>query len=195
MPNSTTETSIIDRALQLLGYAAISSAQQVGSRGAKSMQRAYQSVKLAELQKFTWHFAIKRALLTASGTPPVHTKANAFPLPGDFIMLAPEDQESEFPLKNDWILEGGSIITDDDGPLPIRYISSNVTESMFDALFAEALSAALAIACGEELTNSQSKIDRVMQIYDEQISKAKNRGSILLAKQRVPVSSWISARG
>lgn len=195
MPSSTSQTSIIDRGLQLLGYAAISSPSQVGSRGAKAMQRAYDPVKLSELQKHYWHFAIKRALLPASGTPPVHTKANAFPLPGDYIMLAPEDQTSDLQLKNDWVVEGGSIITDDDGPLPIRYVCSSVLESQFDAIFAEALSAGLALACCEELTNSQSKLDRVGQIYDLQISEAKKRGSILVQKARVPVSPWLSMRG
>jgi hypothetical protein len=195
MPNSTSETSIIDRALQLLGYSQIASSQQVGNRGAKSMKRAYTPVKLAELQKNYWHFSIVRALLPASLTPPVHTKRNAYPLPGDFIMLAPEDQYGSYPTANDWIVEGGQIISDDNGPLPIRYVSSNVLESQFDALFAEGLSAALAIACGEELTNSQSKIDRATALYIEQIQEAKKRGSILTQKARLPVSSWISARG
>ena len=111
-------------------------------------------------------------------------------------MLAPEDQDSnELQLKNDWIVEGGSILSDESSPLPIRYVSSNVLESQFDAIFAEALSAALALACCEELTNSQSKLDRVGTIYDFQINEAKKRGSILVQKARVPVSSWISARG
>lgn len=195
MPNSTTDTSIIDRALQLLGFAQIASSNQVGSRGAKSMQRAYLPVKLSELQKNYWHFAIKRAQIPASSTKPVHTKQSAFPLPPDYIMLAPEDMYGTFPLKNDWILEGGQIISDDPGPLRIRYVSSATTENMFDALFAEAFSAALAISCCEELTNSQSKLDRVVQIYEEQMGLARKRGSILIQKPMAPVSSWISERG
>lgn len=195
MPNSTTETSIIDRGLQILGYSEISSPQQVGSRGAKAMRRAYTPVKLSELQKNMWHFAIKRALIAASGTPPVHTKKNAFPLPGDCLMLAPEDQDGQFPLNNGRIVEGGAIISDEDGPIKIRYVSANVSETLFDAIFAEMLSAALAIACGEELTNSQSKIQTAGAIYDEQVNLARKRGAILNPKPRVPVSSWISSRG
>lgn len=195
MPNSTSSTSITDRALQLLGFGAISSTNQVGSRGAKAIQRAYDSVKQSELQKHYWHFAIKRASLTASATKPVHTKANAFPLPGDYIMLAPEDQYGDFQLRNDWIMEGGRIISDEGGPLLIRYVSNSVIESQFDAIFAEAMSAALAIACCEELTNSQAKLDRVAQIYENQIQEAKQRGSILTQKPRLPIGSWISARG
>ena len=196
MPNTTTDTSIIDRGLQLLGFSAITTAQQVGSRGAKAMQRCYVSIKLSELQKNYWHFAIKRASLAASSTPPVHTKGFAYPLPSDFIMLAPIDNDgSDFQLKHDWVVENGAIITDDSAPLLIRYVSSNIQESSFDACFAEALSAALAINCCEELTNSQSKLDRVMALYEEQVGMARQRGAILIQKARVPVSPWISKRG
>lgn len=195
MPSSTSQTSITDRALQLLGYAQVSSPQQVANRGAKAILRAYDSVKLSELQKNMWHFAIKRASLVASAVKPVHTKANAFPLPGDYLMLAPPDQYGSFPDSNDWTVEAGSIISDDAGPLKIRYVSSQVSESLFDAIFAEGLSAALAMATCEELTNSQSKLDHVSQLYDFQISLAKQRGSILIQKNRIPVASWISSRG
>lgn len=195
MPNTTSQTSVIDRGLQLLGFSAITTAQQVGSRGAKAMQRAYRSVLLSELQKNYWHFATKRATLAASATPPVHTKQFAYPLPGDYIMLCPEDNEgADFMLKRGWVLEGGSIITDDSSPLYIRYISSDILEAQFDAVFAEALSAALAMACCEELTNSQSKLDRVTALYEEQMGIARQRGAILIQKARVPVSPWISKR-
>ena len=196
MPNSTTQTSVIDRGLQLLGYAAITSAQQVGSRGAKAMQRAYSSVLQSELQKNYWHFSIKRASIAASATPPVHTKGFAYPLPGDYLMVAPDDDDgSDFMHRKDWVLEQGHIITDDSSPLYIRYVSNDIIESQFDAIFAEAMSAALAMACCEELTNSQSKFDRVAALYEMQINNAKQRGAILIRKARLPISPWISKRG
>ena len=190
-----TKTSIVNRALQILGYQSVSSIQQVGDRGAKAMERAYTSVLESELQKHYWHFAIKRASIPKSATPPVHTKDNAYPLPGDYIMLAPEDQLSDFPLANGWFIESGSIITNDASPLLIRYVSNSITESSFDALFAEAFAAALALATGEELTQSAGKIERAGAIYLEQIGLAKRRGSIINPKPRAPVSPWISMRG
>ena len=195
MPASTTQTSIANRGLQILGYPAITSIGQPGDRGAKAMNRAYQPVHLSELQKNYWHFATLRAQLAASATAPLHSKAYAYPLPNDYIMLAPEDQFGNYPEKKDWIIESGHIITDDQAPLKIRYISSAVTEAMFDAIYAEALSAALAVATGEELTQSNTKVERAMQIYLEQINLARKRGSILTPKARLPVSPWISMRG
>lgn len=195
MPNSTTETSITDRALQLLGFGQIASTQQVGSRGAKSMQRAFTPVKLSELQKHFWYFSMKRAVIPASATPPLHTKSYAYPLPSDCLMLAPSDQVADFPLKKDWVVEGNQIITNDKSPLWIRYVSIDVPVSTFDAIFSEALSAALALACCEELTNSNAKQQNIAALYDEQINMAKKRGSILIQKARAPVSPWISRRG
>lgn len=194
MPNSTSKTSICDRALQILGMAQVGSVPQVGSAGAKAMERAYTPVKLSELTKHYWHFSIKRAALAASSTPPVHTKASAYPLPGDYLMLAPEDIESDYQVPNDWIVEGGHIITNDTGQLLIRYVSSDVTEALFDAIFAEALAAALAVATGRQLTNSAGVVAEAAAIYDEQIEIAKLRGSIIQQKPRVPVSPWISRR-
>jgi len=195
LANSTTKTSIIDRALQILGMKGITSPQEVGSRGARSMLRTYDATLLSELTKNYWAFAIKRAELPASGTPPVHTKTNLFPLPGDFLMLAPQDQYGEFNLANDWIIEGNNIVSDESGPIYIRYVSSDITENQYNPIFAEALSAALAIATGEELTNSAGKVQRAMFIYDNQISEARKNNSIISQKPRTPVSSWISARG
>ncbi len=195
MPNLTTQTTIVNRALQIVGYKSVSSIQQVGDRGAKAMETAWTPVLLSELQKNFWAFSIKRATLAASATPPVHTKTNAFPFPPDYIMLAPEDQYGDFPLKNDWIVEGTSIITDDSGPLYIRYVSSSITPDMFDAIFAEAYAAALAVATSEQLNQSNSKLQSAAAIYETQISLARRRGAILNPKQRLPVSPWISKRG
>lgn len=195
MPVTITKNSICDRALQVLGYSSVSSVPQAGSRGAKSMERAYNGVKLSELQKHFWHFAIKRALVPASATPPVHTKRAAYPLPNDYLMLAPEDQDGDFPVKNDWILEAGHIISDETGPLAIRYISLDVSETLFDPIFAEALALALALTCCEELTSSNTKTSNIAALYDQQISIARKRGSILVQKQRAPISPWISMRG
>ncbi len=194
MPSSITQTTIADRALQLLGYQAISSTQQVGSKGARAMNRAYPSTKLSELTKNNWAFAIKRATLPASGTKPVHTKTNAFELPTDYLMLAPPDQFDSFQLRNDWTIEGKQIISDDSGPILIRYVA-NIDESFFDAVFAEALSCALAISTCEELTNSNSKLANLISVYQEQISVAKRRGAILSQKPTLPLSPWISMRG
>ena len=153
MAQTTSQTSICNRALQILGYQPISSITD-GSRGARAMQRAYQSVLISMLRDNFWNFAIKRASLNASATPPLFGPANSYPLPPDFLDMAPPDQTygvafggyiSGPPNVNDYQIEGQSIVSDQVAPINIRYVSSAVTESMFDASFAEAFAALLAV--------------------------------------------------
>lgn len=167
------------------------------------MLRAYASVLADELRAHHWNFALKRAILPASATPPAFGKANYFPLPPDFLDLAPLDPTfgangggpiSGPPAITDWQIEGMQIASDDKPPLQIRYISSAITESMFDPNFCEALSAKLAAMCCEELTQSNSKLAAAGQIYDRAIERAKNRNAFENRPVQPQLDSWISAR-
>lgn len=158
------------------------------------MLRAYDSIFLSELRANTWNFSIVRANLTASAFPPIFGKARAFPLPGDFLFLAPNETTLNAPRTRDWQIEGSSIITDDVSPLPIRYVSLNITESMFDVLFAEAFAIALARGTCEEITNSNTKLMGLKGDYIETIVKAKKRNAIENAPAKQPTCSWITVR-
>lgn len=163
------------------------------------MQRAYDPVLLSELRKHTWNFSIRRANLPADATAPVFGKTKYFPLPGDYLFLAPEETTFSDPSRRDFNLETLNnslcIVSNLDAPLPIRYVSSNITESLFDPLFAEGLSAALAVACCEEITNSGSKIQTASAIYKEQMQLAKRRNAFENAPVKSPTCSWIYVRG
>lgn len=194
MPSEITQTTIVDRALQLVGYKSVSGIQQ-NDRGARAMLRAYKPVLYSMLQENYWGFSIKRATITKDTIAPIHGYKNRFKLPGDFIMLAPEDQRlTDYPLKTDWIIEGEYILSDDDSPLDIRYVSSSITENMFPPLFAEAFSAQLAVSTVEELTQSNTKLQNLFSILERQVNMAKKRNFIISPKPRAPVSSWISGR-
>lgn len=213
MGSTTTQTSIANRALQILGYQTISSIQE-NSRGAKAMLRAYQPVLLSELRKNYWNFATTRASLNAAAVGPAFGKSNYFPLPGDFLCLAPPDQLygvsgggtlagdqilAGTPIiagapNVDWQIEGNQIATNQIGPLNIRYITSSVTESMFDPCFDEAFAAALALMTCEELTQSNTKLASVGQIYDGAIEIAKKRNAFDGRPIQPPTDNFIIAR-
>lgn len=198
MASSTTQTTIVNRALQILGYKAVGSIND-NDRGARAMLRAYQSVRDDELRAHHWSFALKRAILPASATPPAFGKTNYFPLPADFLDLAPLDPTysstgSGPPDITDWQIEGNQIASDDEAPINIRYVSGAITESLFDPNFAEAFSAKLAAMCCEELTQSNSKLAAAGAIYDRAIDRAKNRNAFENRPVQPQLDSWISAR-
>ena len=202
MPSTITQTTIINRALQLLGYKPVGSIQD-NDRGARAMNRAYYSVLYKELRSNFWGFAVTRASLAANATPPLFGANYAYPLPGDFLDLAPPDPmfsaNAGGPVagnmtQNDWRIEEGQILSDMAPPLQIRYITSNLTESQFDASFAEAFAAALAVQTCEELTNSNAKIATAGKIYDDAIELAKQRNAFESRPMKAPVSLWLSKR-
>lgn len=193
MAATTTRISIANRALQLLGSQSISSINE-NSIGAKSILRAYDAVFLAELRKYTWNFSIKRASLAADPTAPIFGKHRYFRLPGDFLFLAPEETTFIEPRRRDFTIEGTSIVSDLDAPIAVRYVSSSIVEGDFDVLFAEALSAALAAACCEEITNSNTKVQTAMSQYELTIRQARKRNAIENAPVKSPVCSFIAVR-
>lgn len=213
MGSTTTQTSIANRALQLLGSQPISSLIE-NSRGAKSVNRAYSPVLLSELRKNYWNFSIKRASLPADAVGPAFGKTNYFTLPPDFLDLAPPDMIfgvsgggtlagnqilagtpiiSGSPIV-DWLIEGNKIATNQSAPLNIRYVSSAITEAGFDACFDEAFSAALACMCCEELTQSNTKLQALEQIYDTAIEIAKKRNAFEGRPVQPPTDTYVIAR-
>ncbi len=202
MASTTTQTTIINRALQILGYKAVGNITD-NDRGARAMLRAWDSVLADELRAHFWNFAIKRAILPASAIGPAFGKANYYPLPPDFLDLASPDQVfgsngagfvAGAPPITDWQIEGNQIASDDPSPLEIRYVSSDITVSLFDANFAEALSAKLAAMACEELTQSNTKLASAGAIYDRAIERAKNRNAFENRPVQPQTDTWISAR-
>lgn len=188
-----TKIGIINDALQQLGQSSIASLNE-NSRGAKAMLRAYDFAVLSELGAHNWKFAIKRANIAADATAPIFGKARYFPLPGDYLRLCPNETTYNNPDRRDWEVEGLNIVSDDESPLPIRYISSATPESSFHILFAKSLSCILAEATCEEITNSNTKIQTIQARYMEAIKRARKTNAIEGPPVKQPTCSWISER-
>lgn len=213
MASSTTKTTIANRSLQILGYKSIGSLSD-NDRGARAINRAYDPCLESVLRSNFWSFAIKRAILPASTTTPSFGKALYFPLPGDFLMIAPPDQSMSYILGaitvnpsapntsaiyNDWQIEafpggGIAIASDDQAPLYLRYISNAITESMFDPCFAEALACEIAAMTCEELTQSNTKLAAIGKMYDDTINLAKKRNAFEMMPVQPPIDPWILVR-
>lgn len=213
--STTSKTTIVNRALQLVGYKPVNSIND-NDRGARAMLRAYQPVLEAVLRENFWSFSIKRGIIAASVTQPVFGKTNYFPLPGDFIMLAPPDQYTNYAFGaipaglipstpntgmnyTDWQIEafpggGQAIVSDGPSPLYIRYVSNNIVEANFDPSFAEAFAAALAMDTCEDLTQSNTKLVNIEKMHDDAIELAKKRNAFEMMPVQPPVDSWILAR-
>lgn len=162
---------ICNRALQLLGQEVISSLTQ-NTKSSRSVALAYDIARRAELRAHPWNFAIKRANLAESSTPPLYGKANYFPLPNDFIRLLNTDPEKNYNTI-DYEIEGNQIASDYPAPLQIRYLYDCQDTTLFDDLFNEAVAARVARSVCEQLTQSNAKLQAINDYYKETMNEAR----------------------
>ena len=204
-----TSTDICNRALQKLGAKRIATLAEA-SPSARAVNLAYDVVRRAELRKRVWNFSIQRASLAADVTPPAWGRQNSFTLPSDFLRLAesyPEDLTNDvnvvgvsvaftasFTGMKDWVIEQNKIVTNDEAPLQIRYVQDITDTTLFDPLFSESLSTAIAFEICEEITQSNTKKQALGQHYLALIDEAKLANSMEVAPADPPPDTWLAAR-
>jgi len=197
----TTEVSIANRALTLLGSDLIIALTDDTNR-ARVISANYAPIRDAELARHRWRFSIQRVSLAALSATPDSDYARQFQVPGDFLKLIEGgDLVSHADLTDYrtgsctlWSREGDKILTNLPAPLHIRYIARITDASLFDAAFAESLSARLADECCERITQSDSKRQICMAAYKRAISEAKLANALEVASESVADGEWVMAR-
>lgn len=187
------EVGICNRALQKLGASRITSLTE-DSPNARSCNNAYESVRNAEMAAHPWSFARRRAELAADSDDPLFDYENQFTLPADYLRILPPDDNYV-----DWQIESKSdgslvILTNYDAPLEIVYIARVEDPNLYHALFIEALACRLALELCEEITQSNSKADRLERQYKQAISEARRVNAFERTSEDPPEDTWISAR-
>src|SRR3990167_8305887 len=132
---ATSKVAVANGALQRLGAKRIESLTQ-DHPNARSMNAAFDRVLKAEIRRYDWAFAIKRASVAADADDPVWGDWNKFTLPGDYIRLLRDDESGQ---TVDWRIEGLSILSKDAAPLEFRYLAFIEDPNFYDALFIEAV--------------------------------------------------------
>jgi hypothetical protein len=197
MPSAT---DIANRALQKLGSARIMALTDPG-RNAVECAGCYEAVRDAELRRHPWSFAMRRAVLAAETGAAAWGYAHAFPLPADCLRLVEVDGSSAWDPSDyrgqsrpAYRLEGQRILTDQDGPLPIRYLAREEDTGRFDPCFAEVLATRMAAELAEPLTQSLQKKQMALSEYKDAIREARRINAIEGPGQTAPDDSWIMGR-
>lgn len=182
--------AVANRALQKLGARRIEALTQ-DHPNARSMSAAFDQVRDAELRRYDWSFAIKRASVAADGDDPTWGDWNRYSLPNDFSRLMRDDESGQ---NVDWRVEGLFILSKDAAPLEFRYVAKITDPNYFDALFVDAFACKLALECCEEITQSASKKAGLKADYDAAVADAKRVGSIEKGAVEFPEDEWLNAR-
>jgi hypothetical protein len=173
-----------------------------GTKGAQTCKSQYDLTRLSELRSHRWGFAMKRAQLGASATPPAFGFANSFPFPTDLVRLdfvgdtfagASTTDYRSFPEAT-FAVEGRNILTDMTAPLDIRYIGDISDATQFDALFVDALAHRLAVDVCMSMTDSSSKKQTLGAAYAMVIADAIAVNAIERPPDVIADDSWILVR-
>lgn len=167
------------------------------TKQARTLAAIFDVKRDAELAANPWTFAIKRALLPASSTPPAFGWSFAYPLPADYLALVEVGQ--------DWAFYGGdadvftietdangslAILTDQAAPLQVRYISRVTNAGLFPPLFVEAFACRLAAEICEDLTQSTSKREAAWAERKQALREARRVNAIEQPPRANPPNSW-----
>ena len=189
---SPSPVNICNRALQELGAKRITSLTE-NSRNAIACNEAYDVIRQATLREHRWNFAKARIQLAADSAAPVFGRARAFTLPTDCLRVLepyPEDDLND----RDWEVEDGAIYTDWDAPLNIRYITDVTNVQKMDPCYREYLSARLALALCELITQSNQKKIHAVNWEKEAFAKAKKANAFEIVSQKPVDDTFVTVR-
>lgn len=177
----TSSTDICNLALDLLSAGTVQDVENPSNATEELLNRWYTQTRRKLLREHPWNFAIKRIQLSASNVPPPFGYDKQYPVPADFLRLLTINdsvytadvpaQSSHFRVESNNILT--SNIFSDSAVLNLTYVSDFTTVSSMDPLFIEVLALDVALNCSYKLTESNSNIERISQIYKQRLSVAK----------------------
>lgn len=187
------QVEICNGALYKVGSARIASLSE-GTKAANILASIWDMKRDAELQSNWWTFAIARAELAALVDAPVGEQwAYQYPLPSGFLALVQVGEDLSMYEADDgemFQVEGARILTNESGPLFVRYVQRVTNTGAYSALFAEALACRLAVELCEPLTQSLSKKEALITQHRMAIREARRANAIELPPRRNPTTSW-----
>jgi hypothetical protein len=183
-----TEVSICNKALTSVGASTIISLDD-NTTEAILCKAQYSDVRNAVLEEHNWTFATKWLDIPKLANPPLGEYRNAFPLPPEVIRVIFVGEDFDHP--DQWQLEQDMIRKDGD-TCKCQVLIRETNPNRYSPLFLEALSARLAMEFSLPLTNSATFYDRLANIYEEKMAKAKNNDSAQGRARKIK-SSWLQS--
>lgn len=192
----SSEVQIYNRALVKLGAQRVLSPDDDTPEG-RVLKSMYDQVRDAELRRYRWKFAIKRAELLALVEKPLWGYAFQYPLPEDYLGLIQVGEYYVRALRQQnarWSVENNRIHTDMQAPLRIRYTARIEDSGIYDPLFVEVLACKLALEACETLTQSSGKKQDAANEYKFAVSEAIRMDSIENPPDELSEGTWLASR-
>lgn len=165
---ATSAIEISNRALEAIGADPINSLEET-TKPARICARLYPQLRDELLRNHPWNFAAARAVLPALATAPAWGFARAFQIPTDCLLV----WRVRDAAREDWRVEGRTIVTDAAAPLYIEYGRQVTDPSEMDPLFASALVARLAMELAMPIADNGTARERMEREYKRLLREAR----------------------
>lgn len=192
----TSQVDIANRALTKLGETRIIDLEDP-RKPASTINSMYEIVLAAELRAHLWAFSKARAQLPALSEKPAFGYAEQFTLPADFVRLIKVANFWVYPkptTKGLFSIEGRRLLIDTEGPLNIEYVRLVTDPNEYDALFVEAFACRLAMEACETITQSETKFNRIANMYRQALSDGLRAGAVERPAAAVQDDTWMESR-
>ena len=162
------EVDIANSALNMIGASNINSLTE-DSVAARIMNQRYEFVRDAVFRSHPWNCLVRRAYLARNTTAPTWGYEYAYNLPTDPFSLRVLRLEK---LDIDYKVEGRTIVSDEE-TMKIKYIARITDPNEYDSLLMESISARLAADICYSVTNSNSLVASMYNLYEAKIKEAR----------------------
>jgi len=145
------------------------------------------------------------AIVYPLGTGPSSQAAtrNIFKLPASYLRTAPQDPKAGSNsylgapsglVYDDWEYESGFIVSSQNSPIVLRFVSDMSDVTLMDDMFCEGLAARIALEVSEVITQSSDKLKTIAALYKQVMSEARTVNAIEAGSEESPEDDYVSCR-
>jgi hypothetical protein len=182
---------LFNQSLQLIGDDAVIVTVNDNNKAARLCRTSYDTARRSVLQRHPWKFASDRVIVDVdTSEEPPFEYGSRYVLPGDYIRMITLNDE----WFGNWTVEGGYILSNNGGPINLRYVKDITSLELFPPLFVDALVADLAKRIVYPLTQSNERMSMIEDAARLAIRYAKRANAIEQAPQALDATYWDESR-
>lgn len=192
MPSTLTTTELANIALSKLGPGGgyITAFETDSSVQAQSARRTYVAIRDEVMEAHPWRFARRRVAAAADDPEvPAWGFALQYTLPNDCLRVLSVEGEGVT-----YEVEDGKLLTDETGPLNIRYLAQVTDTSKFSPTFVAAMTTRWAIEMCPTITKSGTKRQDLWTEYRGLLAQARKTDGFGVVSQPPKDGSWNDSR-
>lgn len=195
MARVTTKTGIANLAITLHKGTPVTNIDPPdrNSKTAKAAAQWYDDARREALGETDWDFAIKRVQISASDAPAFGWIAS-YQLPSDYIRLSWIGDEKNPLTSENYKVENGFILCDEEAPLNVGYVYDVEDITKFSPKFLMAFVKKLSSYIAHSVSGSLNMAAGLSDIADTDMSAAKTIDAQQTPPRRVERSRWRAAR-